>query len=44
VILLDRTLAHYGQETAPIRSELRGIVESGVKAIWSKEARRQAAF
>jgi Protein of unknown function (DUF4239) len=41
-ILLDRTLAHYGPETAEIRAMLRLALAGIVKEIWSSEATEQA--
>lgn len=36
IILLDRTLAHYGPETKPVRDELRNILALGIKQVWSR--------
>jgi len=37
VILTDRLLAHYGQETKEVRDLLRGLVADGVDAIWPQK-------
>lgn len=42
VILLDRLLAHYGQETKEVRDLLRGTVASSIDRIWPQE-RTQAS-
>jgi Protein of unknown function (DUF4239) len=34
LIMLDRTLARYGPEAAPLRAELRAGIEERVRAIW----------
>ncbi len=37
VIVLDRSLAAYGPEAAPVREALRGVVETAVAAIWPEQ-------
>lgn len=37
IILLDRTLAHYGPETKDAREQLRSIVVVGIEMFWPKE-------
>jgi hypothetical protein len=44
IILLDRTLAQYGPETAEARRLLRDSTEAGIKAIWADEGIRFAAM
>ena len=36
-VLLDRNLAHYGPETAPLRLELRQAFEQRIKNLWPKD-------
>src|SRR5450631_61057 len=42
VILLDRLLSHYGQETKEVRDLLRGIVADGIDATWPQERIRSS--
>lgn len=44
IILLDRTLAQYGPETAEARKLLRDSTEAGIKAIWADDGVRFAAL
>ena len=37
VILLDRTLAHYGPESQPAREQLKRIIAAGIETIWPTE-------
>ena len=36
VVLLDRSLAHYGPETAPARAELRALIERRLERPWAE--------
>ena len=38
IVLLDRTLAQYGPETAPIRAELKAVLTARIQAVWPGEA------
>jgi hypothetical protein len=38
IVTLDRTLARYGPETAPIRTTLRDVVKSRLDMVWPEEA------
>jgi hypothetical protein len=42
LILLDRLLAHYGQETKEARHLLRGIVADGIDATWPQERTQES--
>jgi hypothetical protein len=42
IILLDRTLAHYGPETKPIRDQIRRAVEYKLAATWPEDDPRAA--
>ena len=37
IIVLDRTLAHYGPEAEPARVELKRAVAAGIEIIWGKK-------
>ena len=41
ILLLDRTLAEFGPEIDPIRSQLRELVESTLHRVWPREAFKQ---
>jgi hypothetical protein len=38
VALLDRALAHYGPEAAPVREHLRGTVEAAFGQLWRRDS------
>lgn len=38
IVLIDRLLSGYGQETAEIRAQFRELVESGVERVWPQRA------
>jgi len=44
VIMLDRVLAHYGNETTEIRGLLKAAVSRTIAQIWSKEGIERAVF
>jgi hypothetical protein len=44
IILLDRTLAHYGPETQPVREQLRATVVAGIAMMWPEERGRQSGL
>jgi hypothetical protein len=44
LILLDRTLAHYGPEAKSVRDQLRGSVIAGVKLMWPEEKSQESGL
>ena len=40
IVTIDRTLARYGPETAPIRDEFRHMVQAGLDRVWPSESSR----
>ena len=43
IVQLDRVLAQYGAEAAPVRAQLRQVVELRIKALWPEDAPPGAA-
>lgn len=42
IVTVDRMLARYGPETAPIRGEFRQMVQGGLDRVWPSESSRAA--